>query len=267
MYFPMEEDSTPGIYPIILLDRTVSPPVFANVPLGQGFNQQPFVNKQSVMVLEQEFMVAEAAYVPMPLNTLYDPAWSCGWQGTFVGLGNLFLVDEGPLVGVGGGIARLKRKFVNLPPNWNEYESYPATFPPLDNGADVTRLGFSRIVNCRLFYQYFVFDNNNLLPGIPLFPAGNRINTAQESFDVLQFLLWEAFQGYQAVANSVILNMILEPEGALSDNGDGQGTPTVPGYTDYNSWIRQAEIVAEASSFKRWMGNIWVKCTRFVVAT
>lgn len=265
IYNPLSGDSVPSIYPIVLLDRTIDPPDYVSVPIGTGFNVQDFAPSQAAICIEQEFQVAEAFYVPMPLNTLYDPTWSVGWGNTYVNLGNCFLVEESSLKGIGGGFVRFIRKFANLPPNRNEFESYNATYPPLNYG-DSIRFGFSRIVNSRLFYEYFVFDNLDLLTGIPLYPGGHRINTA---IPVSYPVLFEEFKGFKAVADAVKNNNLLDPDQPLDDASDNPDTGlfTTPSYLHYAAWRDLgAEIVAEASSFNRWMGNIFVRKTRFVLA-
>lgn len=281
--FPLSGDSSPSAFPIIILDRTLNSPNYVSVPVGQGFNSQDFNNEQSTMAVEQEFMVAEQSYSPLPLNTLYNVEWSVGWglgANALQAIGNCFLVEEGPLVGVGAGIVRFKRKFVNLPPNRNEYESYAAQFPGLDygikdaNNLEISRVAFARIVNSRMFHEYFVYDNAGLLPGIALFPGGHRLtsellgelvpgtNIPYGAYLLIEDTKW--FNNARGVADNVLLGA--DPQ--LTDDAAGPGipNPTVPSFTDYNGWMNTAEIVAEASSFTRWMGNIFVRRTRFVLA-
>ncbi|HEX7652666.1 MAG TPA: hypothetical protein VF607_04110 [Verrucomicrobiae bacterium] len=267
IYNPFEGDSVPSAFPIILLDRTQDPPQFVSLAVGEGFNVQPFDANQSAIVIEQEFMVAEAYHVPLPLNTRYDTSWSVGWGNNYVGLGNCFLVAEGPLIPVGGGIVRFKRKFANLPPNRNEYESFSAYFPALQYpGDDGNRFGFTQIVNSRLFYEYFVYDNLNILGDIALFPAGHRINTDLLG-DNARFLTFEQTRYFKGAPNAINNNNFLDPDTAISD-GDGVDptSATIPDLSTYLEWQFASEIVAEASSFNKWMGNIYVRRTRFVLA-
>lgn len=196
IYNPFIGDSQPSIYPIVLLDRTLTPPDYVSVAVGRGFNLQDFAANQQAIIIEQEFMVAEEAHIPLPLNTPYNILWSLGWSETYAGLGACFLVEESPLISVGGGIAKIKRKFANLPPNRNERESYAVTFPALNYGGNSVRFGTTKIVETRLFFEFFVFDNLGLLT-IPLFPAGHRIITTDLGTDE-QFLIFEQFQGFKA---------------------------------------------------------------------
>jgi len=261
VYCPFEGDSQPSFYPIILLNRSIGTPDFVSVPIGSGFNKQPFNANQSAIVIEQEFMVAQEAEYQLPLNTPYNPLWATGWGNSYQNLENCFLVEEGPTVPVGGGIARFKRKFASLPENRNDYESYSAVFPALSIGGASTnaRFGFTRIVNSRIFREFFVFDNLNLLASIPLYPEGHRINTTNPD---TKPVLWEQFSGFAADAAAISNYQLLDPDAALAD-----GPPaTHPSYSIYKTWQGTAEIVAESSCFDRWLGNIYVRKTRFVVA-
>lgn len=267
-YNPFIGDSQPSVYPIIILDRSVTPPAYTQLNVGVGINVQNFAANQSAIVFEQDFIVAQSAHVPLPLNTPYNTAWSVGWAGTYVGLGNCFLVEEGPLRDAGGGLATFKRKYANLPPNRNEFESFSAfTFPGLDYGDGTNRFPFSDIFESRIFYEYFVFDNLDLLAGlIPSFPPGHRINTGTLGTNA-KFMQLEQTKFFKA-ANDAIKNYnLLDPDAPLSDTPDvTTGQTTTPSYTTYKSWQQNVELVVEASSFNRWIGNIFVRRTRFGLA-
>lgn len=266
IYNPIPGDSVPSPFPIVLLDRTLIPPDYVVLPVGTGFNVQNFAASQVALIIEQEFDVLEAYYVPWPLNTPYNPAWGLGWQNTYTNLDQCFLVEEGPLDPQPGGIIRVKRKFASLPPNRNEFESINATFPPIAYSDTENRAGFSDIVNSRLFFEYFVFDNLNLLPGIPLFPGGHRINTDVLGADsrFLEFEQFKVFQGIPSKLLAIDRNAVILPGEFLRDAGTA--VATTPDWTTYADWQRAVEFVVEASSFNRWLGNIHVRKTRFVLA-
>jgi hypothetical protein len=268
-YNPLPGDSVPYFFPIILLDRTLDAPGYVSVPLGTGFNVQTFAPTQTSVVIEQEFMIAESAYAPLPLNTPYNPAWSVGWANTYQNLENCFLVEEGPHLPVGAGIIRFTLKFASLPPNRNEFESYGVNFPALNYGAshEVHRFGLGKITNTRIFFEYFVFDEQNLLPSIGLFPGGHRLTSSLVATDA-KYLCFEEFKGFKAEANSVNNNNLLDADQPLDDGDPPTTLPTVPSSTNYQSWCNTdpSEIVVEASSFNRWMGNIYVRRTRFALA-
>ncbi len=256
-------DSSVGTNDIVLLDGTGA---YVRIPIGSGYNIQPFAANQSAILFEQEFIVAQAYFVPMPLNTPYPLIWSIGWQNTYVALDSCFLVEESPLEPIGGGLARLRRRFANLPPNRNEFESFTYVYPAVDYGGSDIRLQKPLTVNSRVQNDYFVFDDLGLLPGIPLFPAGHRLDSTTGTNPV--GLILPQMRFFKATANAAGNNNLLDADQPLSDGPP----PTVPSYTEYAGFANWggtgtvAEIVAEASSLQRWQGNIYERKTRFVEA-
>jgi hypothetical protein len=263
--FPFKGDSILSTRDIVQLqnngDGTFS---YITVPLGTFPNVQPWSANQTCMVLEQEFMVAQSSYIPMRLNTPYYVPWAIGWQGQFldgqpsVNLDSLILVEEGELQDCGGGISKLRRKFVNLPPTRNEIEQYVYNYPGFSSG----RLQTPFPVYSRLQYDYFVFDDYNILGGA-LFPGGHRLN-ATTGITPFGFLLQPTF--YFADDGASVPNLIFIP--IISDT-------TLPDLTTYQGFISgagtsngdTAELVAEGSTLTRWMGNIFERRTRFVSAS
>lgn len=257
---PFKGDSVPDITSIILLS---SAGVFTAIPLGSGYNVQPFAANQSAIIFEQEFMVALAYHTPLPLNTPYNLNWSIGWQNTYVNLNNCFLVEEGPLEHVGAGLVKFKRKFANLPPTRNVVESYAYTFPSISDGTTV-RQAKNMIVASRIQYDYYVYDDLDLLPGITLFPAGHRLDVTTGMFPT--GLILPEMRYFKPGANSITLNMLLDAdEPLLDDTNPATGVATNPTFTQYTTWAANGyEIVAEASCLEQWMGNIYQRKTRFV---
>ncbi len=254
-------DSSVGTNDIVLLDGAN---VYVRVPIGAGYNIQPFAANQSAILFEQEFIVALAYFVPMPLNTPYPLLWSIGWQNTYVALDSCFLVSESPLEAIGGGLAKFRRRFANLPPNRNEFESYTYVYPAVNYGGSDIRFQKPLTVNSRVQNDYFVYDDLGLLPGIPLFPAGHRLDSSTGTNPVGLILpQMRYFKSAAGVSN----NNLLDADQPLDDS-----TPTVPSTTEYSGFANWggagvvAEIVAEASSLQRWEGNIYERKTRFVEA-
>ena len=87
---PFTGDSFPNNRDIVLLNLASSS--FVTQPFGTGYNIQPFNANQTAILLEQEFIVAEAYYLPLPLNTPYCVGWSIGWSNDYANLGDCFLV-------------------------------------------------------------------------------------------------------------------------------------------------------------------------------
>ena len=255
-------DSIVSINDIVLLD-TAATFEYVRVPFNTGANIQPLSPNQSAIVFEQEFVVAQQYFTPLPLNTPYYLPWSVGWQNTFVNLAECFLVEEGALIPLGGGVSKFMRKYANLPPNRNVPGSWSQTFPALDYGGDSIRFPFQKIADTRVQHDYYLWDPLNLQSGTPLFPAGHRLNLST-GMRPLGLILPE-MRYFKAEVDSVQNNNQLDPGQPVSDEGIG----TMPSYTDYKDYMdNQCEIVAEASNLGEGpiLGNIYERRTRFVVA-
>ncbi len=267
---PLPGDSIYSNRDIVLLN---SSDTYVRIPVGQGYNYQPWSSTHHAIMFDQEFVVARPYHVPLPLNTPYWTGWSLGWQNTYVNLGSCFLIEEGPLQHVGGGLVKFYRRFANLPPTRNDVESYCATFPALQKpGSKHVRFAQTKIVNSRVRLDYFVFDDLNLLGSIPVFPSGNRLNGATGMSPV--GLILPEMRYYRGEENAVPDNNQLDASEPLRDAA-GSDLATVPSYSDYVEFAglygsstgnAPAEIVIEASSMRRWAGNIYERRTRFVEA-
>lgn len=279
MSFPVKGDSILAQNDIVIFYPEV--PTFATVSLGTYPNIHPWNPNQQVMVLEQEFIVAQNAYFPMPLNTPYnDILWSLGFQNTFpsgypsASIGLMYLVEEGELQDIGGGLSKIRRKWATLPPVRCELEQYAYTFIGLSTNGSVQRPQYTQNVQSRIQYDYFIFDDLDVL-NIPLFTdGGNRLNSTTGLYPTGLII-----PQMQYFANPTIETAygiyVGTPVDTLTD-GDPTDptTATLPSATDYLGWCtgistgngQTAEIVAESSTFTRWLGNIWERRTRFVLA-
>ena len=251
------------------------------VPLGSPGNLQPWSANQSAMTLEQDFMVAQAYYQPLRLNTQYNPAWAVGWTGTFPdgtplhSLNQFYFVEEGPLEDCGGGIIKFRRKWATLPSTRNEVEQYAYNFPGFsDETTGATRQSFRLAVQSRVQYDYFIFDDWGVLSGVVNpFPNGALLTAAlglsPSGLIIPQFLVYQNAAG-------VNNGLVLDPP--TLDDGPTPGTPTqtttLPSFSSYLSVINGSatsnqlpgEICVENSVMTRYMGNIWERRTRFVIA-
>lgn len=271
--FPMMGDSIFSNRTVIFFNSGVG--YYTPYPLGTFPNDQPWSANQVVAVLDQEFMVAQEFYQSMRLNTPYDPSWAVGWEGVFTdgistfALDSLILVKEGALEDMGGGICKIKRTWASIPPTRNEVEQFPYNF--IGYGENTTTRQRSVInVLSRLQYDYFVFDDWGVIPGVPLFPNGPRLNASTGLYPPDLIL---PAQYYFSDLAGVSQNNFTD---SLT-NGDELNqltTATMPplnaipgGITGYTDWISNGyEIVAEGSIMNRWMGNIFERRTRFVLA-
>lgn len=231
--------------------------------IGTGQNIQPFRPIQSSIVFDQEFMVAQAHYRPLPLNTPYDEAWSIGWANTYVDLGACFLVEEFQIEDQGGGIVRFRRRYANLPPQRNVMESYNCTFPMIDYGGGSVRWGFTRVCATRVYHDYLVVDQLDILKGryVDWSSGGPRLDAV--SGILPNGIIIPEMRYYKAEVGAVANHNYLQPGQALSD----AGVKTTPSATDYLSWVDgRNEICIEPSILRPYMGNIIERQTRFVIA-
>ena len=283
--YPVKGDSILATNNLIVFNPATL--LHAVVPLGTYPNIHPWNPKQQVGVLEQEFMVAQAYYQAMPLNTPYWPGWSLGFQNVFPSgyptfdLNQLYLVEEGELEDMGGGISKIRRKWATIPPTRCEIEQFVATFVGLDTTGDgsgqLVRGPFTRNVMSRLQYDYFIFDDLGIL-SLPLFdnatPGNNRLDSTTGMYPA--GLIIPVIQMFADASQIAQGNGNFTGNYTDSLNNDPE-SPSIPDSTQYLDWAfgslggsganaLPAEICAESSSFTRWMGNIWERRTRFVLA-
>ena len=275
--YPMKGDSILSLNDIVVFDPVT--PVNNLIPLGTYPNIHPWNPNQQVAILEQEFIVAQNSFYPMPLNTPYDVSWSLGFQDTLSNgypsaqIGSMVLVEEGELQDIGGGFSKIRRKWATIPPTRCEMEQYVATFIGLDGGdTGISRPQFTQNVMSRIQYDYFIFDDQNIL-GTPLFDAGgNRLNSSTGLYPAgFIILAQQYFDDPDNIISAFGVYIGTPPEEALNNDPD---FPTVPTVSEYLGWVvglstsngLPAEICIESSTITRWMGNIWERRTRFVQA-
>ncbi len=282
--YPFKGDSILSLNDIAIFYPDLQ--LYSSVGIGTFPNLKPWSPNQRSIVIEQEFIVAQSAFQPMPLNTPYNVAWSIGFQDMFPSgypsaqIGLAYLVEEGELQDIGGGLSKIRRKWATLPPTRCDIEQFSATFPGFDNADGIDRQSFTQNVASRVQYDYFIYDDLEIL-SIPLFnqyatnasDAGYRLNSATGMFPA--GLIIPAQQYFQ-VDGLIVYNGI-----ALGDNTaitkltseSDRSNVTIPSAEQYINWVTgpgghnlPTEIVAEASTMTRWMGNIWERRTRFIVA-
>jgi hypothetical protein len=264
---------------------------YVNVPVGTGYNQQPLFANQSTILIEQEFIVAQAYYVPQVLNSPYDVSWSLGWQNTYANLEDSILVEEGPLEDIGAGLVKFKRTYSILPPTRSVPETFAYQFPGMtipDYLGGGYRSNFSKLVASRVQEDFFLWDAVDTATQFSLFPFGPRLNQ-QTGMNPTGLIIPEQkyYISNDSSIDPVSLNMFLDPP-VLSDPdpgypGDGKLSGTTPTASQYTAYVgygdtndargyyftsnqQAAEIVAEPSCLEQWKGNIYRRRTRFVVA-
>ena len=277
--FPLKGDSILSTRDILFYFMSPTPGYYC-VPLGLFPNIQPWSPNQAAMVLEQEFMVAQNGYYALPLNYPYWPGWSLGfnaimWNGYPIPpLNQFYLVEEGELQDMGGGISKIKRKFATIPPTRNELEQFAYSYIGFANdptGTNRDRATFN--VQSRVQYDYFIFDDLNVL-STSLFPNGNRLNSTISPAGLIlpPKYYWQNLAG---ISQNIFTDYL--SDGATTPPTPADSATTVPSFTEYTNIIKpdgsaftsnglRPELIAEASTMSRYLGNIWERRTRFIIA-
>ncbi|MDE2099888.1 MAG: hypothetical protein KGL39_21725 [Patescibacteria group bacterium] len=296
--WPFKGDSVFSNNSVIFWDELLQS--FQPLMIGQFPNIQPWSANQRCFVIEQDFMVAMEAYRPLPLNTPYWYGWSIGWQGMLTNgyplydLSAAIFVEEEPLEDMGQGIMKVRRRFAVPPPTRNEIEQFCYHYPGFALQIAVNRDGtfninqcqrkpFDWVVPSRIQYDYFVFDDYGILP-YGVYPNGPILNSKTGIYP--DSLIMEQQIYYVAISDgspNPIDAFLFQADGQVvlcdeisftTESGTLTAGPTNPTLTQWQEWLggvpnygggySPPEIVAEASTMRRWMGNIWERRTRFV---
>jgi hypothetical protein len=274
--FPIA-DSIVSTADVVLRVKDDNSPSFFNYQtfsVGNRSNYQPWAPSQQTFVIDQRFKVASEYYTPLPLNTRYNPDWALPWQGRLSnglglpGLAAAILVHSGEIKNCGGGIAEIELRFATIPPTWNEAEQYCLKRLGFNDAGNLLQTRDPIIVMSRVQYDYFVFDKADVIPDVPLFTdltaVGIRLNGATgfrpPGIILPAMRVWGPNSGGDAQEIDYVTDAI------------GAAPASIPSLTQYESWMENgngtsnglpAEMVVEASTFSRWMGNIMERRTRF----
>lgn len=169
---------------------------------------------------------------------------------------------------MGGGIVKIRRTWATIPSTRNEVEQYTYAFPGFSSG----RNQFPFTVMSRLQYDYFLFDDWGVYGGA-VYPAGIVLNASTGIYPA--GLIIPAQYYYSGEPGAVANNNFTTPS-VVDDGVAGPPVvnPSIPSLTDYLNLVNgvstsnglPGEIVAESSTMNRWMGNIFERRTRFVLA-
>ena len=218
--------------------------------VGAARKSFPFDGDNTSFIVEQDFMVALTSFTPLALDTAH-PTYT-----------DAYLVKESPLEDLGGGIVRWTRTYAQIPASRNEYGTFAFQFPGLLGTqtppyafqywvvADDGRDPFLDTSSSRFRFEYFLCATGEtyVTPDlIPIFPK----------------------LAFNIIANPSSRNAYLLPEGVyFSDT-----VPTkeawldlIDGGTGIGDGAEDGEFIAEDSTVERWMGNIYVRSTRYVKA-
>jgi hypothetical protein len=210
--------------------------------VGAARKSFPFDGDNSSFIVEQDFMIALSSFSPLALSTAH---------GTYT---NAYLVKESPLQDLGGGIVKWTRTYAQIPATRSEYSTFAYTFigflgagiapySQYDIQAGDQRDPFLKVVMSRVYNEYFLCATGQTYTTPSAIPV---INAQSYNFDGLP--------------NNKV-NYLVDP--AINP----LSTATEPTLPDYRDMVTAGdEIVAEDSTLERWMGNIYVRSTRYVKA-
>lgn len=196
----------------------------------------PFPHTNTRYVLEQDYTVDFDSYSPLALNTAHPT------------LPTYKLVIEGALEDMGGGVAKFTQTFAQVPDSWSDSSgNYAYNFIGFYgvfgvNVTDITgRDRFTKTVPVRIQRDYFMVGSGG----------------SYSDFTDIPLI---AEQKYYANGDTNLETNWLADSPPFS-------VATNPSRTTYEGWISgETEIAVETSTRVRWMGNIWCRETRYVVA-
>lgn len=210
----------------------------------------PIPGDNTSFIVEEDVEINFSSFSPLALNTAH---------ATFT---DAYLVSESPLEDIGGGVARYTRTYAQVPAARDEFETYATTFPGLlgatyppysqywvtDNSGG--RDPFTEAANSRLRYEYF------------LCATGETYETPGEIPVLLK-------QEFTMVANEDAVITYLLPAGTFWSDS----VPTKEAWLDLKAGggglgtgAQDGEFIAEDSRIERFLGNIYVRITRYVKA-
>jgi hypothetical protein len=212
----------------------------------------------------QDWMILRKYFESLALNTAHPSA------GLDPDYSDYLLVAEGPRQDMGGGVVKWTRTYAKVPDSHDEFESYSYAFigfagvfaAGVTSGSLVLTTGrprTARIVNSRIHHDYFLTG-----PGGIYATAG----------DIPKITATHYYAG-GLLPNTYDIEFISDALGLIP--------ATNPSRTTYNGWVTNAatygwaagivpsgtnpgQLIVEDSRLTRWMGGIYERQSRFVLA-
>lgn len=210
----------------------------------------PFEGDLSSFIVEQDYMVLLANYAPPAAGAAH---------ATYT---TAYFVRDSALENIGAGVVRFTRTWAQIPAARNEYGTFAFQFPGLYGTltppyafqywtvADDGRDPYLDVGSSRLKYEYFLciagqtYETPDLIPILPKL-AFNLIGneSSRNAYLLKEGVFWsDTNPTYEAWVD-------------LMAGGSGIGTGAEDG-----------EFIAEDSTVERWMGEIYVRVTRYLKA-
>ena len=216
---------------------------------GAARTSYPIPGDLTAKVISQDYMQTFADYTAPTISTAH---------GTF---STAYLVGDSELQDIGGGIARFTREWATIPAVRNEWGTWGYQFPgyysvsagptPYSQYFYVNgnaRDPFTLTAKSRMYHEYF------------LCKAGQTYATP-DLIPVIDAQVWSM------VTNTNARILYLIPTGTFGTDSN----PTLEAYlalvaggAGFGTGAAVGEFVAEASTVDRYMGEIYVRITRYV---
>lgn len=197
--------------------------------------ENPFPEVNQPYVLRQTFKQFLANYAPLDLNTAH---------ATYT---DYKLVEESALNNLGGGVVEWTRTYAKLPDAFDQFETtnynfigFYGTVIAINVTAVSGRLRFVKSVTSRIHNEFFLVGT-----------GGSYTDAAEiPSVEAQKYYIGDETQLTDFLGDDTVLD-----------------TASTPTRTDYETMIGAGdEIVAEDSRLTHWLGNYWLRQTRYVKA-
>jgi hypothetical protein len=216
--------------------------------------ESPIPGSSAAYVLRQDFVILLANWSALALDTAH---------GTY---SDFKLVAEGPRVDLGGGVCRWTRTYAKVPATWDDWESYAYNFIGRTgtfgiNIETVTgRERFTAVVPCRVRKEYFRCASGETYTTPGAIPVNRQLFYCYGNIGLPVDYLFDA----TAPTNANYSTMITDA--ATNGWSASVATQTIDTDGDVTMGTAGGQIIAEDSRIVRWMGNIWCRETRYVLA-
>jgi hypothetical protein len=165
------------------------------------------------------------------------------------------LVEEGDMQDMqGGGMVSWSRTYATIPKSRTEPDAITYPYPGIkalaSGGYTITeRLATTKAVMCSVVYEYFTVDTNRQYNS----PGTNCYRSVAELPIIPKTEFYVPMLNGATVIGKSYVTML--------------GTGTVPSTATYLTWLQNPTanlLVIEESKYRRWMGQIFERCTRYV---
>lgn len=212
--------------------------------MGGARKSFPFEGDVSSFIVEQDYMVLLTSYSPLALSTAH---------GTYT---DAYLVRESALENIGAGVVKFTRTYAQVPASRDEWGTFAFQFP-----------GLLGTLTPPYAFQYWTVSDDGRDPFLDASISRIRheyfLTATPGTITILEGL------EFNIVSNPSSRNAYLLPTGVYwSDTSPTKEAwlALVAGGAGIGTGANAGEFIAEDSSVERWMGNIYVRKTRYVKA-